>query len=134
MTASQSNDQLLGSNQLTEYLVDAGQRTTLFWDAMRRRGNQYLEHMARETPHVLDYDYELIVTCSPENMEQVHSIVAAVGEGIGGGVVAPPGGWTTSILYPGAFTKMFPASSNSRTLAIDQHSRETPSEWATSSG
>jgi pimeloyl-ACP methyl ester carboxylesterase len=61
MTASKSNDQLLGSNQLTEYLVDAGQRTTLFWDAMRRRGNQYLEHMARETPHVLDYDTELIV-------------------------------------------------------------------------
>jgi hypothetical protein len=61
MTASQSNDQLFGSNQLTEYLVDAGQRTVLFWDAMRQRGNQYLEHMARETPHVLDYDYELIV-------------------------------------------------------------------------
>lgn len=28
---------------------------------MRRRGNQYLEHMAREAPNVLDYDYDLIV-------------------------------------------------------------------------
>jgi hypothetical protein len=27
-----------------EYLVDAGQRSILFWDVMRRRGNQYREH------------------------------------------------------------------------------------------
>lgn len=45
----------------TEYLVDAGQRTVLYWDVMRRRGNQYLEHMEQKAPHVLQFDYELIM-------------------------------------------------------------------------
>ncbi len=61
MTTTQNYNQLFSGNQLTEYLVDAGQRTILFWDALCQRGNQYLEHMAREVPHVLDYDFELIV-------------------------------------------------------------------------
>ena len=29
-----------------EYMVDAAQRSVLFWDVMRRRGNQYREHLA----------------------------------------------------------------------------------------
>ncbi len=61
MTATQSNNQLFDPNQLAEYALDAGQRTILFWDAFRQRGNQYLEHMADEVPHVLDYDFDLIV-------------------------------------------------------------------------
>ena len=36
--------------------VDAGQRTVLFLNVMRRRGNQYLEHMAQTVPHVLQFD------------------------------------------------------------------------------
>jgi pimeloyl-ACP methyl ester carboxylesterase len=44
-----------------EYLIDAGQRSVLFWDVMRQRGNQYREHLAETAPHVLDYDFELIV-------------------------------------------------------------------------
>jgi pimeloyl-ACP methyl ester carboxylesterase len=44
-----------------EYLVDAGQRSILFWDVMRQRGNQYREHMAAAAPHVLDYQAELIM-------------------------------------------------------------------------
>jgi pimeloyl-ACP methyl ester carboxylesterase len=44
-----------------EYLVDAGQRSILFWDVMRQRGNQYREHMAGPVPHVLDYQAELII-------------------------------------------------------------------------
>lgn len=43
-----------------EYLVDTGQRTVLFLDVMRRRGEQYREHMAETVPHVLDYQIELI--------------------------------------------------------------------------
>jgi hypothetical protein len=45
----------------TEYAVDAAQRSILFWDVMRRRGNQYRAHMAEPAPHVLDYDAELII-------------------------------------------------------------------------
>jgi hypothetical protein len=44
-----------------EYMVDAAQRTILFWDVLRRRGNQYLEHMAEEAPHVLSYAAELVI-------------------------------------------------------------------------
>src|SRR5512139_363931 len=44
-----------------EYAIDAAQRSVLFWDVMRQRGNQYREHMAETAPHVLDYDVELVV-------------------------------------------------------------------------
>jgi hypothetical protein len=44
-----------------EYMVDAAQRSVLFWDVMRRRGNQYREHLAETAPHVLDYQVELLI-------------------------------------------------------------------------
>ena len=44
-----------------EYAIDAAQRSILFWDVMRQRGNQYREHLAETAPHVLDYDVELLV-------------------------------------------------------------------------
>jgi hypothetical protein len=43
-----------------EYLIDSGQRSVLFLDVMRRRGEQYREHLAETVPHVLDYEIELI--------------------------------------------------------------------------
>ena len=43
-----------------EYLVDSGQRSVLFLDVMRRRGEQYREHLSETVPHVLDYEVELI--------------------------------------------------------------------------
>jgi hypothetical protein len=44
-----------------EYVVDAAQRSVLFWDVMRQRGNQFREHEAETVPHVLDYTAELVV-------------------------------------------------------------------------
>jgi pimeloyl-ACP methyl ester carboxylesterase len=44
-----------------EYMTDAAQRSVLFADVMRRRGNQYLEHLAEKVPHVLDYAAELVI-------------------------------------------------------------------------
>jgi pimeloyl-ACP methyl ester carboxylesterase len=44
-----------------EYLVDATQRSVLFLDVMRQRGNQFHEYLAKTAPHVLDYELELIV-------------------------------------------------------------------------
>ena len=49
------------SGPLMEYLVDAAQRSMLFWDVMRQRGNQYREHLAETVPHVLDYEVELVL-------------------------------------------------------------------------
>jgi hypothetical protein len=43
-----------------EYAIDAAQRTVLFWDVMRRRGNQYREHLAETVPHVLNFEVELV--------------------------------------------------------------------------
>jgi hypothetical protein len=43
-----------------EYVVDAAQRTTLFWDVMRQRGNQFCERLTKTAPHVLEYEVELI--------------------------------------------------------------------------
>jgi hypothetical protein len=45
-----------------EYMVDAAQRSVLFWDVMRQRGNQYREHLAETVPNVLDYEVELILS------------------------------------------------------------------------
>jgi pimeloyl-ACP methyl ester carboxylesterase len=44
-----------------EYMIDAAQRTVLFWDVMRQRGNQYNEHLNQVAPHVLSYAAELVV-------------------------------------------------------------------------
>jgi len=44
-----------------EYFVDAAQRTILFWDVMRQRGNQYKAHQEETVPHVLEYAAELVL-------------------------------------------------------------------------
>jgi pimeloyl-ACP methyl ester carboxylesterase len=44
-----------------EYMVDTGQRSVLFLDVMRRRGNQYRKHIAETAPNVLKYAVELIM-------------------------------------------------------------------------
>ncbi len=46
---------------LVEYMVDAAQRSVLFWDVMRQRGNQYHEHLAKVAPNVLSYAAELVI-------------------------------------------------------------------------
>jgi hypothetical protein len=43
-----------------EYMADAAQRSVLFWDVMRQRGNQYREHLEEAVPHVLHYHVELV--------------------------------------------------------------------------
>src|SRR5215471_10979270 len=50
---------LLGA--ATDYAIDAAQRTVLFWDVMRQRGNQYRQHLAETVPNVLTYEAELII-------------------------------------------------------------------------
>jgi len=66
MPASQDPGRELISNlgifaPALEYVVDAAQRSVLFLDVMRQRGNQYHEHLAKSAPHVLDYQIELVV-------------------------------------------------------------------------
>ncbi len=44
-----------------EYFADATQRSLMFWDVMRQRGNAYVEHLKDTVPHVLEYEPELVV-------------------------------------------------------------------------
>jgi pimeloyl-ACP methyl ester carboxylesterase len=59
--AQLSSDMLGMFGPARDYAVDAAQRTVLFWDVMRQRGNQYREHLAETVPHVLSYEGELII-------------------------------------------------------------------------
>jgi pimeloyl-ACP methyl ester carboxylesterase len=43
------------------YVTDALQRSVLFWDTMRQRGNNFLEHERAGKPPVLAFDYEMLV-------------------------------------------------------------------------
>jgi pimeloyl-ACP methyl ester carboxylesterase len=61
MTETKTFNPFNAYKSLIDYLVDAGQRTVLFWDVMRQRGNQYQEHMAQTAPHVLQFEHELLL-------------------------------------------------------------------------
>ena len=45
----------------SEYLVDSVQRTVLFWDVMRKRGNIFLENVAKGEPPVLIFGYDVLI-------------------------------------------------------------------------
>jgi len=44
-----------------EYMTDAMQRTVLYWDVMRQRSDQYYSEKAKDVPHVLRFDAELVL-------------------------------------------------------------------------
>src|ERR1700674_585170 len=44
-----------------QYAVDFAQRSILFWDTLRQRGNNFLEHARKGFPPVLHFDYEMIM-------------------------------------------------------------------------
>lgn len=44
-----------------EYSVDRWQRSILFWDVLRERGNNYLSHLQAGQPPVLVFDYDTIL-------------------------------------------------------------------------
>src|SRR5689334_1554375 len=43
------------------YAIDFAQRSVLFWDTMRKRGNQFLERERQGLPPVLHFDYEMVL-------------------------------------------------------------------------
>jgi hypothetical protein len=47
--------------QLREYWIDSAQRTILYWDVMRKRGNLYLEHGLQGKPPLLKFKYEVVM-------------------------------------------------------------------------
>ena len=43
------------------YGVDFAQRSILFWDTLRQRGNNFVEHERQGLPPVLRFDYEIVM-------------------------------------------------------------------------
>src|SRR5512134_2602959 len=43
------------------YATDSAQRTILFWDTLRQRGNNFVEHAREGLPPLLHFDYEIVV-------------------------------------------------------------------------
>ena len=43
------------------YAIDAAQRSILFWDTIRQRGNNFVEHTQAGLPPVLHFEYETLV-------------------------------------------------------------------------
>jgi pimeloyl-ACP methyl ester carboxylesterase len=82
---------LAGFGLLWEYWADACQRSVLFLDTLRERGNNYREHAAQEVPYVLDFPAELVrdgrTLSRPVNYGLVH-IVPPAGATVDG--VKPP--------------------------------------------
>ena len=48
-------------NDVYDYSVDAFQRSVLFMDVMRKRGNIYFDHKKNNKPPVLTFDYDVIM-------------------------------------------------------------------------
>lgn len=48
-------------NTWYRYGVDAAQRSVLFWDTLRQRGNNYLQHLQQGQPPLLHFDYETVL-------------------------------------------------------------------------
>ena len=46
---------------LNEYIVDSLQRSIIFTDILRKRGNNYIKHIRNGQPPVLTFNYELIL-------------------------------------------------------------------------
>ncbi len=49
------------SSAATDYFTDRTQRSILFWDLLRKRGNNYLSHLKAGQPPVLVFDYEMVL-------------------------------------------------------------------------
>jgi hypothetical protein len=43
------------------YAIDFAERSMLFWDTLRKRGNSFIEHQRAGKPPVLHFDYEILV-------------------------------------------------------------------------
>ena len=64
--------------QWSEYTLDAAQRSVLYWDTLRQRGNQWLEHEAAGKPPVLKYKYEMIADARTLRAAGNHALVRII--------------------------------------------------------
>jgi hypothetical protein len=67
-----------------DYWIDTWQRSVLFLDVLRQRGNNHLERAAEQVPHVLHFEFELVMSGRelerPVNYGLVHILPPAGGK------------------------------------------------------
>jgi pimeloyl-ACP methyl ester carboxylesterase len=61
-----------------EYVVDFGQRSILFWDTMRIRGNNWIAHEEAGKPPVLAYKYEVLADGRAYERPVNHALVRII--------------------------------------------------------
>ena len=126
--------------QWGEYNVDLAQRSALYWDTLRQRGNQWLEHEAAGKPPVLTYKYETIADAREYARPANHALVRIIppkgvvvddtkrpfvivdpraghGPGIGGSKEDSEVGVALSAGHPVYFVIFFPDPCPGQTLA-----------------
>jgi pimeloyl-ACP methyl ester carboxylesterase len=126
--------------QWSEYGVDFAQRSVLYWDTLRQRGNQWLEHEAAGLPPVLTYKYETIADARTFERAANHALVRIIpprgievddtkrpfvivdpraghGPGIGGSKEDSEVGVALSAGHPVYFVIFFPDPCPGQTLA-----------------
>lgn len=82
MGMSMSN--LALSAEAGQYLVDSWQRSLLFLDALRQRGNNYLEHLRNGQPPVLSFPYTVVMDGRDLERPVNYSLVRILGQRKGG--------------------------------------------------
>jgi len=61
LNGTQPANPLQAMTEVAAYWTDLAQRSVLFWDTMRERGNRYIEHVRAGSPPVLTFDYEMVL-------------------------------------------------------------------------
>jgi pimeloyl-ACP methyl ester carboxylesterase len=134
-------------NDAAEYWVDAVQRSILFSDVLRERGNAYLEYEKSGKPPVLVFDYEIIVDgrklihpvnyalvlikppagCIPTDTAKRPFVVidprAGHGPGIGGSKIDSEIGIALRQGHPCYFVMFFPHPEPNQTIVCVTHAK-----------
>ncbi|MBU0992262.1 MAG: DUF3141 domain-containing protein [Proteobacteria bacterium] len=66
-------------NDAQDYFIDTFQRSLLYMDTLRKRGNIYFEHLAADQPPVLTFDYKIIVDGKTLEKPVNYSLVRILG-------------------------------------------------------
>ncbi len=135
-----SKDNFLHPNSALNYGLDAIQRSILFLDVLRERGNAYIQHENSGKPPVLAFDYQIIVDgrklgspvnyalalilpsedCIPTDPKKRPFVVidprAGHGPGIGGSKIDSEIGIALKQGYPCYFIMFFPVPEPGQTI------------------
>ena len=77
---AQPQPQVAASTDALNYAVDLTQRSVLFLDTLRRRGNIMLEHERAGLPNVLHFDYEVVLDARRFDRPANYALVRITGE------------------------------------------------------